>query len=320
MMQRRGLRSTESRRTATRRALPGLLVGHPYVRHLRLHFNLLLSPIFLWGALLGGADIGDPRLWLGWLSLHVFLYGGTTALNSFYDRDEGPVGGMFTPPAVDSGLLRFSLLFQALGLLPALLLGVRFTLAWLLLFLVFTAYSHPRVRFKADPVQALAAIAFGQGALGFTLGWLAAAAPARGLSLFSTAALTGLLGMMRVVSGLYIVTQSYQTLEDRARGDRTLPVLLGSRNALLVALLLLGSGGMLLLTQLAAGLGALIWIPALLFALLGAWLLRWALTFDEQRVRTNYLTAMRLTGTASLGLLLVLLLQFLLCLELPCLL
>jgi 1,4-dihydroxy-2-naphthoate octaprenyltransferase len=276
------------------------------VRHLRLHFNLLLSPIFLWGALLGGGTLSDPRLWTGWLSLHLFLYGGTTALNSFYDRDEGPVGGMFTPAPVDAGLLRFSLLFQALGLLPALLLGVRFTAAWLLLFLVFTGYSHPRVRFKADPARALAAIALGQGVLGFVLGWLAVT-PA---GLLQGTALAGMLSTTLLVSGLYIVTQSYQTPEDRKRGDRTLPVLLGARRALLVALLLVGTGGATLLAQLAPRLGSLGWLLLLFLPGLGLWLLRWALAFDEQRVRANYLMAMRFTTVASAGLLLFLLAAF----------
>jgi 1,4-dihydroxy-2-naphthoate octaprenyltransferase len=287
------------------------LLRHPYVRHLRLHFNLLLSPVFLWGALLAGGALADVRLWTGWLSLHVFLYGGTTALNSFYDRDEGPIGGMFTPAPVDGGLLRFSLLFQALGLLPALLTGVRFTAAWLLLFLVFTGYSHPRVRFKARPGQALAAIALGQGVLGFTLGWLAAGAAARDLSLFALPALAGMLGTVLVVGGLYIVTQSYQAAEDRARGDLTLPVLLGPRRALLVALALLGIGGLVLLLQLGPLLGpVLTGVTALFLLALGGWLLRWALTFDEERVRSNYLTAMRLTAVASGGLTLLLLSQF----------
>ena len=77
----------------------------------------------------------------GYLSVHLFLYGGTTAFNSYYDRDEGPVGGMLEPPGVSPGLLPFSLAVQALGLPLALLVGRGFTLAWLLLFLVFTAAS-----------------------------------------------------------------------------------------------------------------------------------------------------------------------------------
>ncbi|MEX2541161.1 MAG: hypothetical protein WD314_05105, partial [Trueperaceae bacterium] len=162
---------------------------HPYLLHLRLGFNLLLSPVYLWGAFLAGADPAQPRFWLGYLSLHLFLYGGTTAFNSYYDRDEGPIGGMLVPPPVDPGLLRFSLIVQALGLPPAAVVGGPFLVAWLALFVVFTAYSHPTIRLKARPAAALTAIALGQGGLGFALGWLAAGQPSGLLSL------TGLVGV-----------------------------------------------------------------------------------------------------------------------------
>jgi 4-hydroxybenzoate polyprenyltransferase len=147
--------------------------------------------------------------------------------------------------------------------------------------------------------------------LGFMLGWLAAGAAARDLSLLTLPALAGMLGTVLVVGGLYIVTQSYQAAEDRARGDLTLPVLLGPRHALLVALALLGVGGLVLLLQLGPLLGpVLTGVTALFLLALGGWLLRWALTFDEERVRSTYLTAMRLTAVASGGLTLLLLSQF----------
>src|SRR5438552_16250684 len=67
--------------------------------HLRLHFQLLLAPIFLWGFLLGGGRV-DARAMLAFVVVHLFLYGGATAFNSAYDRDVGPVGGLERPPAV----------------------------------------------------------------------------------------------------------------------------------------------------------------------------------------------------------------------------
>jgi 1,4-dihydroxy-2-naphthoate octaprenyltransferase len=273
--------------------------SHPFVRHLRLHFNVLLSPIYLWGVLLGGGRLLDGGVWLGYLSVHLFLYGGTTAFNSYYDRDEGPVGGMLEPPGVSPGLLPFSLAVQALGLPLALLVGRGFTVAWLLLFLVFAAYSHPWVRLKANPVGALAAIALGQGALGFALGWLAVA-PAPGLA--SATAAIGMLSTALVVTGLYVVTQSYQTLEDRRRGDRTLPVLLGPRRALRLAVAALAAGGGVMLVELwqraAPG-----WVAAvaLFFLAVGGWMLAWAARFDEAQVAANYRAAMRLAAVSSAG-------------------
>lgn len=279
---------------------------HPWLRHLRLPFQALLSPIYLFGLALGAdaagvaAPLADPRAWLGWISLHVFLYGGTTAFNSYYDRDEGPVGGMLRPPAVDPGLLPFSLAVQAVGLLLAVFVGGAFTLAWLALFAVFTAYSHPSVRLKARPGAALAAIALGQGAVGFALGWTVIAPPA---GLATPASLARMAVTALIVSGLYVVTQSYQTAEDRARGDRTLPVLLGPRRALRWAVAILAPGGAVLIADLArlAGPGPA-WGTAVFFAGLAAWVLAWASRFEEAETGRNFRVAMAITTTASLGL------------------
>jgi 4-hydroxybenzoate polyprenyltransferase len=272
-----------------------------YLRHLRLPFNLLLSPIYLWGVWLAGGSPDRPAIWLGYLALHGFLYGGTTAFNSYYDRDTGPVGGMLEPPPTDRGLLGFSLAWQALGLLLALPVGWPFAATYLALFAVAAAYSHPRVRLKAHPALALLAVGVGQGAIGFAAGWLAAQPDPTGL--LSPAALWGMLATAGVVAGLYIITQSYQTAEDRARGDRTLPVLWGPRRALYAALGLLGAGGSLLLLRFGGLLGP-VRVTALLalFALLGFSLLRWAARFDEADVRGNFRVAMRLAALGSTGL------------------
>lgn len=289
-----------------RTALP--LPCHPYIAHLRLGFNLLLSPIYLWGAFLAGGDLIELRLWSGYLSLHLFLYGGTTAFNSYFDRDEGPIGGMLRPPPVQPGLLPFSLLVQALGLLPAMLVGPSFVAAWLLLCCIFTAYSHPSVRLKAAPLTALGAIALGQGAIGFALGWIAAGAqPA---ALLGGWGLLGMSSTSLVVTGLYLVSQSYQTGEDASRGDRTVALLLGPSRTILVALAPLALGGVLVVAASAVLLGQPWSLSlALFFALLAGWLAAWGVSFEEGQVERNFRVAMAFMRTASAGLSLFLLLQ-----------
>lgn len=286
------------------------LLNHPYVRHLRTPFNLLLSPIYLWGALLAGSSLTDYQFWLGYLSLHIFLYGGTTAFNSFYDKDEGPIGGMLEPPPVDKGLLWFSLGFQALGVPLAFPVNVHFTWAWLLLFLIATAYSHPLTRFKANPYGALFAVGLGQGAVGFMTGWLLNEPSWR--SLLSLDALLGMLTTALIVTGLYIVTQSYQTLEDAKRGDRTISVILGPSKALWLATSLLAVGGTIMLVTLGLKFG-FVWtvILGIVFASTGLSLMQWASTFNEQLVKENFLRAMKTTVFSSVALSLFLLYQLL---------
>ena len=50
--------------------------------HLRLHFQLLLAPIFLWGYFLSGVRT-PADFWLAFVAFHIFLYGGITAFNSY---------------------------------------------------------------------------------------------------------------------------------------------------------------------------------------------------------------------------------------------
>ncbi|MBA3533880.1 MAG: UbiA prenyltransferase family protein [Ardenticatenales bacterium] len=278
-----------------------LILHHPYIRHLRVPFNLLLSPIYLWGVLLAEGTLRDPKFWAGYVTLHLFLYGGGTAFNSYYDKDEGPIGGMAEPPPVDRGLFWFSLLVQLLGFPLALWVGPSFTLMWLILCLAMIAYSHPSIRLKANPWAALTAVAVGQGAVGFAAGWSVARPVIT--SLLEPTAILGMGTTALIVTGLYIVTQSYQTKEDRERGDITLPVLLGPRMALGVALALLAIGGTVMIVGLGQRFG---WgwslALALFFAATGAGLLRWAQRFDEAQVMANFRTAMRFAAINSGGL------------------
>ena len=120
--------------------------------------------------LLAGGRVAGRTL-LAFLLLHVLLYGGANAFNTYYDRDTGPIGGLERPPPVRRELLPWSLGLQATGFPLALLVSLRFAAIYLTLFLLFTAYSHPAVRIKRRPWWSLAAIGLGQGGLGFLAGW-----------------------------------------------------------------------------------------------------------------------------------------------------
>jgi 1,4-dihydroxy-2-naphthoate octaprenyltransferase len=279
------------------------------VRHLRLPFNLLLSPLFFWGAwwsTVGAPDALDPwRLAVAWVALHVFLYGGTSALNSFYDRDEGPIGGLAEPPPVDRGLLAWSWGVQLAGAPFAAWVGGPFLVVWIALLLVATAYSHPATRWKASPAAALAAVGLGQGGLGAIAGaWAVRSTWPEARALLATpTAVAYLLVAALLVLALYVVSQAYQVEEDRRRGDRTLPVLLGARRALRVAAAVAAVGGAALagLVALRAGIAWGLAVAAFLAAL-GVWQLRWSARFDERDVLGSFRTAMRFVAVAGVGL------------------
>jgi len=271
--------------------------------HLRLHYQLLfLSPLFAWGFALGGGNF-SWRAALGFVAIHVFLYGGITAYNSYYDRDEGPVGGLLKPPPVTEPLLGFSIGVQLIGLALSAVVGWELLLLYATVMLLSVAYSHPAFRWKARPLLSLVVVALGQGAVGFLAGWVCAAAPTAPL----TSSVDGLLGMAAAVlltTAFYPLSQLYQLDEDRARGDYTFAVAYGPELSFRVALAGLVAGGACIAlvvlrrfgardAALAAGAQVLLW-----------WVvLRWHRRFRSE-IRVNFVTLHRLqfaVSAATLG-------------------
>jgi 1,4-dihydroxy-2-naphthoate octaprenyltransferase len=187
-----------------------------------------LAPLFLWGLFLSGAKPGIESI-LAFISLHFFLYPGITAFNSAYDRDTGPVSGLLEPPEVPPALLPLSLLLQIVGAAIGLAVGPAFLLIYCAIAVLAALYSHPATRLKARPVASAAAVAIGQGALGFAAGWCAAS-PLQ--DLWSERGILGATGAALTTLGMYPVTQVFQVEEDARRGDRTWAVELGPAGAL----------------------------------------------------------------------------------------
>lgn len=208
--------------------------------HLRIPFQMTLAPIFLWGWFVSGT----PPAWRlvpAFVAFHFFLYTGITAYNSYYDRDEGPVGGLERPPAVHESLLPLSIAMQAFGLLLAVPAGPVFCALYIVFVILGVLYSHPRTRWKSSVWLSTLVVCGGQGALGFLAGWAAA----RG-EIGSAASIRGALGAASAALttfGMYPLTQVYQIEEDARRGDRTICVALGAEGGLRVSqLAFLGAG------------------------------------------------------------------------------
>jgi 1,4-dihydroxy-2-naphthoate octaprenyltransferase len=236
---------------------------------------------------------------LAFVAFHVFLYGGATAFNSYYDRDVGPVGGLERPPPVVSELLPFSLGVKAFGWLLAALVNWAFFLAYGAFLLLSLAYSHPLIRLKGRPMLGLLAVGLGQGVLVFLGAW--AASRGEVASAWSPAGFLGTVSATLLIVGLYPLTQLYQVQEDRARGDRTLAVAWGPGACFVIALVCQAAGGLALLAALYGRYGAAdaALVGVALLVQLGA-VARWAANFDECLVLVNFRRVMR-QNTLSAG-------------------
>ncbi len=261
-----------------------------FVIHLRLPFQLLLAPIFMLGALLGGAHPGGTLL-LAFLAVHVGIYGGMTAYNSHYDRDRGPIGLLKHPEPSGRFVRDAAIAIQIAAVALLLFLAPPAAAPALALVAMGIAYSHPRWRWKASLGASLLAVSIGQGILAFAVGYLASGAPVAGL--LAPAVAGAAVASALVTLGLYPVTQVYQVAEDRARGDRTLAIAIGWRGALVASALLLAAGVGLLLVALSGRIWA-VWSLILPAGVGGLWVLLafWARRFESLDSYANHDRAM----------------------------
>ncbi len=211
-----------------------------FLIHLRLKFVAILVPIFLWGAFISEEPL-HASFWSGFILFHLCLYGGVNALNSYYDRDEGPIGGLKQPPKVDGSLFYLAWGIQILGFVFAFALPIGFRLIYLTAMGMSLAYSHPAIRLKGSPIGSVLIVAIGQGWLTYWAGWIANRGDA--LSIFAGRGTLGGLAITIITVGFYPLTQIYQTEGDCTKGDLTLAVWLGVRKSFQFALVCVALAG-----------------------------------------------------------------------------
>ena len=208
---------------------------YSYILHLRpaewpiMAAHTLLGYVLAVGVqgAIGGEHLGAAvRALVIWV---VFLNGGTLAINSVFDRDEGDIGYLNAPPPLPRYLLHVSIALLVAGQLLALTLPAGFQIAYAICFALSILYSVPPFRFKAVAGVDWVINMWGFGTLTPYAAWAATGRPldfGHGLVL---------LAFCPLFAALYPLTQLYQFDEDRRRGDRTLALILGMRLSLIVA-------------------------------------------------------------------------------------
>jgi len=287
------------------RLLPGDLFS--YVLHMRPAEWPIMAGHTLLGYVLAvgvrGAGSGEQigaalRALVIWV---VLLNGGTLAINSVFDKDEGDIGYLNAPPPLPRYLLHFSVALLVSGQLLAFTLPAGFQIAYAICFVLSILYSVPPFRFKAVAGVDWVINMWGFGSLTPYAAWAATGRPldpGHGLVL---------LAFCPLFAGLYPLTQLYQFDEDRRRGDRTLALILGMRVSLVVAtlstLLAFGLLGWALVSLQMGAKGLALLLPlALWLAVLLPWLVDYATRTPRQHQRGMYraLAAWAVTDVAVL--------------------
>jgi hypothetical protein len=204
--------------------------------HLRLPPQLGLAPFMLWGAAVAHARIG-PAFVAAFVVLQVCFQGGATAFETHYEREAGLLGARALP-RIGPWLLPGSLGLQALGLVLAASIDVRFFVVCIAFAALGALRSHPIPRLKSRPWLGWCAVMIEQGAFAALAGVVSGAQPHVGPeTAWGVVAAALLVGAMHPLAGVC------QVEEDWARGDRTAALALGRRGACgaSIALALLGT-------------------------------------------------------------------------------
>ena len=266
---------------------------------LRIPFSVYLMPVFWFGlSALRGPWSGGRAVGV-FVVLHLLAYPASNGYNSYYDKDEGSIGGLKAPPKVTPELLHLVWLFDALAVTGAALLSLPFAALVVGYLLVSKAYSYEGIRLKKYPLLSTLVVVIFQGA--FTLLMTQVGVGATPEQLFEKTNLLLALVSTLFLCGSYPLTQVYQHEEDARRGDRTLSLRLGIRGTFIFAAAGLLAG--------AAALGLAYWLrqeirPLLIFlvatgpvvVLFSRW--AWAVWHDESVADFEH--TMRMNQVSSL--------------------
>jgi 4-hydroxybenzoate polyprenyltransferase len=298
-------RSVNRWRRAGYRVLPG--DAFSYILHMRPAEWPIMAGHTALGYVLAVGLPGISRgeaLGPAFLTLAIWvacLNGGTLALNSVFDRDEGDIGYLRAPPPLPRYLLPFSVGLLVLGQILTFGLPRAVQVVYAICFIMSVAYSVPPLRFKAVAGVDWLINMWGFGALTPYATWAATGRP------LTPAGALLLAGFCPLFAGLYPLTQLYQFDEDRRRGDRTLALILGMRRSLIVAIGCTGAAFALFITAAVierTGVWMLLYAVAAMgwFVVLVPWYReheRWT-TEQHQRGMYRALVAWALTDIATI--------------------
>ncbi len=195
-----------------------------FLLHLRLNYNfLILSAPFLLGAIYVPGVINLNSFILSFILVYIFLFGGANAYNSYFDKDDGPIGGLEHPPKMKRWMYYCAWVMQIIAFCLCLVFfEPTFSLIFLFSISLSWLYSSPIFRFKGKPILSFIVVGIGTSFNTTLLGYLSA-----GGGMPTADILLGALGSTLIILSMYPFSQAYQIEEDTRRKDVTFAVKYG---------------------------------------------------------------------------------------------
>lgn len=223
--------ATPGRRVARQFLGPAL----PYVLHLRpAEWPVIAGHVGLGWLLASGLQWPDTHAWLGIAAWVIGLNGGTLALNSAYDHDEGDIAYLRQPPPPPVGLALVGVGLMAIGFAATWDFGHTWRMLYGACVVLSICYSVPPLRLKRVGGVDWLINVIGFGMLTIWAGWEISGRPLEFNYLLI------FIGFAPLFGALYPLTQLYQIDTDRSHGDQTLAVRLGVSQSLRLSILLVG--------------------------------------------------------------------------------
>ncbi|MEJ6981059.1 UbiA family prenyltransferase [Pedobacter sp. P351] len=195
------------------------------LQHSRFLFSFFLLPVYVF-AVGQVSEIYLFKALLVFVIWHLLIYPASNGYNSYFDKDEGSIALLESPPPTDKSLYVFSLFLDLTGIILACFVSFEFVAAVFIYGLLSKLYSHPAVRLKKYPVISFLIVFIFQGAFVF---WTSYSAISEQLLIDAWNSDIFIAGLICscLVGASYPLTQVYQHKEDAQRGDKTLSMLLG---------------------------------------------------------------------------------------------
>ena len=209
-------------------------------KHLRLHFSLLLMPVYLFAlSQTPYADIGGAGI--SFFILHLLIYPASNAFNSYYDSDLGSVGGLENPPPSNPKMLWLANILDSSALLLAFSISYYLTLLVGAYIIASRLYSYRNIRLKQFAIIGFLVIFIFQGFFTFYLSMISFQPTFELLNkrinpfVFVDLFLYAGLACSFQIGAIYPLTQIYQHESDLADGVTTLSYKLGYRGTFIFA-------------------------------------------------------------------------------------
>lgn len=201
---------------------------------LRFPFSLFLLPISLFSFFYIRPEI-NYQLFLVLIIWHILVFPSSNGYNSYHDQDDGPIGGLASPPKPTKQLLYVSNFLDGSATLLSFFVNTYFALFVVIYIIASRLYSYRSIRLKKFPIVGFLVVFIFQGAWIFCANIFALSSANLFLNqsvIFSAIASSFFIGT------IYPITQIYQHDADARDGVKTLSILLGKKGTFVFSALM----------------------------------------------------------------------------------